>query len=43
MRDADLYSFQFVPFQPDLIRHLPAEPFNAEGWFLDPDRAKVQK
>ena len=43
MRDADLYSFQFVPFQPDLIRHLPAEPFDAEGWFLDPDRAKVQR
>ncbi len=43
MRDADLYAFQFVPFQPDLIHIAPAEPFDMEtGWFLDQKRVKVQ-
>ncbi len=43
MRDADLYAFQFVPYQPDLLHIAPAEPFDMEtGWFLDQKRAKVQ-
>ena len=42
MRDADLYAFQFVPYQPDLVHIAAPEPFDAEGFFMDPDRAKVQ-